>query len=553
MITNAANTLYTASIQYVSLDKHSVDHACEEFINLRNAGIIMSNCEFEDTVWHTTDEYSNVGIYFTFNEVAYAANYADIFGIPLSEFCQYVKAHVVSMFGRYALNSIRSFVLDVRHIITCPVSDLYAVTDDLSLYVPMVCTEFLSSLPTFASPEIEQMIVSLDAYSENAIADGKQRSLASFETYMVFGELMERFWSELLSQAERLFYFPLYFWWRFTSVIPLRPREFLLLARDCIKMKADGNYTITVRRNKIKGSQKVKSYKISEDYIEQELDLPSELGNMLQEYIDATSQYANTELNTLFVADPHYHKWGRKKLSKSRYLTYTNIVTILRYFYADVVCNRYGYRIVDDSVNRHLDDKEIGIIHLGDTRHIAMINLMQSGATPVMAMLLAGHDNIITGAHYYTNLTRMIECRTYRQYMRYLNGDTACSIIPSMTAPPTIAESSPLRDGGYCYSAEFQNGSICDCIEVIGPNGEIGYCPKCSYYRRNNSSFWDADDIYIRDIKSDLDALKRAVQIVRDGKGFTEDIYETLLKLRASSLSYEMYLTEKLKHESTRR
>ena len=38
------------------------------------------------------------------------------------------------------------------------------------------------------------------------------------------------------------------------------------------------------------------------------------------------------------------------------------------------------------------------MIHIGDTRHIAMINLIAEGASPVTAMLLAGHedDNFIS-------------------------------------------------------------------------------------------------------------------------------------------------------------
>ena len=47
------------------------------------------------------------------------------------------------------------------------------------------------------------------------------------------------------------------------------------------------------------------------------------------------------------------------------------------------------------------DDHEINFIHIGDTRHIAMINLIAEGASPVTAMLLAGHDNITTSSHYF--------------------------------------------------------------------------------------------------------------------------------------------------------
>ena len=116
-----------------------------------------------------------------------------------------------------------------------------------------------------------------------------------------------------------------------------------------------------------------------------------------------TEENGNTDLNTLFVTDPHYMKWGQLKHSNSRYLTYVNMNTILRYFYRDIIVGKYGFRVLQETTNQHLEDDEIGRIHLGDTRHIALINIMQEGGTPVTAMLLTGHDNIITASHYYSN------------------------------------------------------------------------------------------------------------------------------------------------------
>ena len=218
--------------------------------------------------------------------------------------------------------------------------------------------------------------------------------------------------------------------------------------------------------------------------------------------------------------------------------------TILRCFYKEVICEKYGLRIKGEYTGGHLADGEIGYIHLGDTRHIALINIIQEGGTPLTAMLLAGHSDMNTASHYYSNLTNLIECKTYRKYRRYICGETQYQISTGAMIPET-RECQPLSDGGRCYSEHFKAGSIVDCMSAIGENGEIGYCPTCQYYRKGGTSYFGSDDIYKRQMKDDCTALRDAIAIVRQGKGCVEDIGEALLKLRASSISYENYLMEK--------
>ena len=99
---------------------------------------------------------------------------------------------------------------------------------------------------------------------------------------------------------------------------------------------------------------------------------------------------------------------------------------------------------------------------------------MQEGATPVTAMLLGGHTNIEMASHYYSNVIQFIECQTYRQYRKCICGDVEYKLSHADNLPPAD-EFKLLSDGGICYSSQYQNGSISDCINVSGPNGEIGY------------------------------------------------------------------------------
>ena len=364
-----------------------------------------------------------------------------------------------------------------------------------------------------------------------------------------FNKLTPEFVAFELLERGVFFYYPLYIWWILTAVIPLRPREFLLTERDCIYKNSDGRYHLKLRRNLLKGGAGGElSYKISDAYHTQPIPIPDYLGKIIENYIIETDKYEHTAIDTLFVTDPHYRKWGQHKHSDSRFLTYMNMNTILKYFFKEIVHEKYGYTIVYDNGEVNHENKEIRYIHLGDTRHIAFINLMQEGATPVTAMLLGGHTNIEMASHYYSNVIQFIECQTYRQYRKCICGDVEYKLSHADNLPPAD-EFKLLSDGGICYSSQYQNGSISDCINVSGPNGEIGYCPECVYYRKQGTSYFSSDDIYKRHIEEDSKTLFLAVQSVMEGKGNTENINEAILKLNSSNYSYKAYLLEKYVHE----
>jgi len=549
MNVTAAEKLLSSSLSLIALDLSAIQEAKTRFVEYQNIGVIKSQCTFDDEVWYTTDEYSNIGLHFTFSVFSYKT-YEAVFGLPLPEFILYVKTFLVSLLGRNALSSIQTALLDLRHITNTDIHSIFGASEDVKIMMPNLCEEFFLMLPNAdENVDLNRLIDAMEAYADINFGTQEklQRSLADFDTYFLFDDLIKDFWRSTLTQEERIFYYPLYLWWMITGVIPLRPREFLLTQRNCL-FKNEGAFYLRLRRNQLKGSGRNVSYKLADDYSIDTYRIPTWLGEEIKAYIEATAEYEGTELDTLFVTDPHYKKWGQKKHDDSRYLTYSNMNTILKYFFREVLCGKYGLRIKNSIKTGHLSEGEIQYIHLGDTRHIALINLMQQGGTPVIAMLLAGHTNAITASHYYSNVKNLIEVKTYRQYRKLISGNVQYKISAPLT-PTKIKEYTLLSNGGRCYSPLYKNGHIDDCIAVIGDNGEIGYCPACDYYRKKNQTFFNSDDIYKRSLQEDCDALAKAVSLVRVGKGNIEDIGEVLLKLQASSTSYERYLAEKYCHE----
>ncbi len=547
MNVSTAEELFSSSLNFILLDQTSVSAARERFDAFRDAGVIKEGSSFEDDVWYTTDEYSNVGLHFSFDREKYDEYYAKGLNLSFDEFVSRVKSYITTLFSKTALVSMENVILDLRHITA---NDPVAIGTEEAGYTltrPAQCSDFFSMLPDTSGDFTNDIMDMLDICSETRIAKQKgprSRSLAAFDTYAVFNDIINDYWSHDLNTEDRLFYLPLYIWWNLTGCIPLRPREFLLTTRDCLSTDAKGKHYITLRRNRLKGSKREKSYKISADYFTTTFRIPDKLYEEINGYLKATDKYDSTDIDTLFVTDPHYRKWKQGKHSNSRFLTYVNMVTILRYFYSEVICGIYGYRIISDEETRHLEDKEIQRIRLGDARHVALINLMQEGGTPATAMFLAGHTNEEMAAHYYSNLETMIECQTYREYRKYIGSDKKYQISVQGLLPPAEKHVS-LADGGTCYSSAYMSGSITDCRKACGENGEIGYCLSCRFYRGPSISFFEGDDIYRRDLKDDCTALVEAVDRVRHDKGAVEDIGEAMLKVQESSTSYRNYLMQK--------
>ena len=61
--------------------------------------------------------------------------------------------------------------------------------------------------------EIEDALQSVDD-ATRMYSNGGQRKLASFDTYFRFGDIVDRFWKETEDESEKLFYFPIYLWWK---------------------------------------------------------------------------------------------------------------------------------------------------------------------------------------------------------------------------------------------------------------------------------------------------------------------------------------------------
>lgn len=520
----------------------SIEHARDDFSRYTALGVITGGA-FDDMKWYTTDEYANLSLDFSFRELDYQRWYRPLFSVPYRDFVLYVKVFILQLLGQKVLVSLQGIINDLKRIIRTDPEQIYGLDTKLVVIHANACSDFFSHLPVNQeSEEIDRLLGAIDELAFRQQEQGTARSLALFDTYFLFHDILHDFWDSDLDEETRLFYYPLYLWWEITGIIPLRPREFVLTGRNCLE-KTDDGYRLTLRRNRLKGRRNEVHYSIDLDYSPETYPIPDSLGECIEKYLKDTDSYAATDLDTLFIADTHYRKWKHKKNKRSRFLTYVNLRTILRYFYQEVITGIYGLKVVYEDTKAHLKKGEIGYIHLGDTRHLALINLMSQGGTPMLAMFLAGHDNEAMSFHYAANISRLIECRTYRQYRLVTGGEVAyrTSVAVSGVLPGTTCVK--LSDG-RCYSPLFALNRQDDCLAAIGPTGEIGYCPSCRYHRRDGEHYFGNRSRYTRGIEDTCRQLAEAVRLVRLQKGSTESIGEAMLRMKDAACSYATYLEE---------
>ena len=541
---------YTSILAVKVLDTDSEMKARAMFQTYLNSGVLYDCC-FDSEIWNATDDYSRRSLRFQPEKLLYRRFYEDFLQIQYDTFILALKIYTLFSFGDLVLNTIQTFINEVERVVRVDPFDLPGspVLDAISL--PQRLAEFFSMLPAIGGEEnsIQELIDIFDASMSERFSKGQARELASFDSYFKFNDIMREYWSSDISMDERLFYYPLYLWWKVTGVLPLRPKEFLVTPRDCLRRDDEGYY-LSIRRDSLKGGNQKVTYKLDTDFEICEYPIPDKLAYEIQKYLDFTAEFDATDINTLFVTDYHYQKWNQKKHENSRYFTYINLNTVLRYFFEEIVVERLGYKVIMERGDEytHVKDNEIQYIYLGDTRHLAMINILAEGGTPVLAMALAGHSNIDISMHYAANLTTLVECRVYRQYKKMLTGGPEYQLTWKTEKKFLPSEFTLMDDKSRCYSSLLAMGDFSDCEKVLGDNGELGDCSKCLYHRpAETKGFFtnESKEIYKKIIEDDCKKLSEVIALVRKEKGYPEDILQAMMKLHGSTHAYEMFCREK--------
>lgn len=556
-ISAAANYQVNKHYAYDYYDDGTLSSAKEVFKDLQMAGIIKESSSFADDIWNMTDERTNTRLSFVIDPFT-MNRFCELLHEDRERIIAGLKAYIISILNQLVLHSVQTLLNEIRRVIRAV---CFENEEAMEIHFSGYIIDYLSSLlgRNESSDADDQIARIIKTVEEQAVknSSAKQRALSTFDSYLVFYQIIMDYWNRDIPRNERLFYYPLYLWVKIAWVIPTRPIEFLVTRRDCLRIDGNGEYYMKLRKSRIKGSSKEITHKIETDFEEIELHIPRTIGKDIQEYIDYTAEMFPTEIETLFVTTPHYKAvWNSETYNRKiyRYLTYTNMNTILRWFYEDIISVRYGYKVEYESeysVNS-LPDKTIEYIHLGDIRHISLFNIVESGSL-LSAMLLAGHNDINISSHYYTNISNIVECHILRTYRKLIHGSPEYRISEYDDALMNYTAPVQLSDNQYCVSRKYAEHDFEDCCNACGPNGEIGWCDNCPYHRNeldllqtSNTRFYEENAKHKGAIDKEAEMLRKAVDKVRRGKGYDEEIIHAVQKLEIAENLYKKFRLSQL-------
>lgn len=504
------NGNYDRHFVVTCIDEETSNQAKEIFDDYKNKGVIL-NESFDNDVWLLTNQVTRASLFFRIDQLMYLRTAQRWLGCSCLRFVNCVKIYALLQIGSLSLGSLQGLVKSLTGF------------TEISAYeqipVNVHTLEFLKMLPN--STEMRELVIEnmedQTLFSQHMKGLKLQRVLTSIENYFKFNDCLEEFWTNA-EEKEKLFYFPLFLWWKLTVILPLRPTEFLLIPRRCLS-RENGESILTVRRTRLKGGNKHIRYNIADDYRLMKYGIPETLAAEIQAYIEATSQMSVSEIDTLFVLGD---RGGKAKMG---FYPYLSLRACLKKFQKEKM---------------RVDLSSDQCIHLGDTRHLAMISLIISGGSPTICKELAGHEDINISSHYYANISRFIECATYefsrKQKAHYVEMREHRLVKSANTVAVT---------GGRCDSEVYASGSIGDCLRHMGSSGELGECASCPHFIDDKTGRYLAflnPDEKRKQVDEDCKYLMRVLETVRKGTGCDEDIQSALLRLQYSSTRYSQCL-----------
>lgn len=485
-----------------SIDEKVMTEAKEKFASYVRQGVIEKG-SFDGDCWLLSDEVRRRNINFSIPDGREISEWT---GCDSKAYTGYVKVYMVMILGDLALATMASI---------CKSLMAFGMADyDEACKWDVETTHVLQFIMMI--PDNDGYLGSVAEYiEENRTLDRwsrHPRQLSDFGNYLGFDRKIKEFWGNAPAVKKRR-YFPVHLWWVLTSILPLRATEFLLLPADCVRSEGD-KFFLTVRRTKLKKHNSGHGYTIAKDYSLHEYEIPQELADEIMAYKKAVVRSLKHDKDTLFLP-------GDK--TKLGYLTYHQMKSLLREFCEEV-----------------MDDGDYPI-NIGDTRHLAMINLILSGGSPVICRELAGHESIDISSNYYANLSTVVESAAYEAY--YMGRDEI-SLTGSLEVKLHVPDGAYRIKGGYCDAEHIGDGDISECMKNYSRSGKFAECHECRHFypdgeglklkiQKNAKDKVDADGLFLMGV----------IEQVRKGNGAQEEIEQALLRLQNSSADYRNVLS----------
>ena len=490
------------------LDSETRLRALRTFAAFQTSGVICQG-NYPDNVWKLTNELQEYTLDFHIDAETFRQKAERWIGCTGECYQECMKAYAAFSMGAFSLSYLCSILRNMKAL--AGMTDAEAVAFSGGCQSQLV--DFLSLIPE--SNDLRDAVI--EAFEDRKWDARKSgpRKLADFPRYLKFNKDLDNYWATA-PEKEKQFYFPVFFWWKLTAILPLRVTEFLVTPRNCVQRTGE-KFTVLIRRTKLKKAGRKLSYKIESDYRIQQYEIPEWLYREIRRYQDTTANDPFLpKLDTLLVPEC-FVPLG--------YFTYVKLEQRLKRFFLEI-----------------LGDKDYPV-RAGDTRHLAMINLILSGGSPVICRELAGHESIGVSSHYYANLSTVVESMVYERCHGWAKESPLKGFLRFPAALPDVK----IRvNQGWCDVPAIGKGDITECLKCYDGSGKIGDCVNCAHFYPDSPGLrLEMERRGKAAVDEDGEYLMRMIELVRKGLGCQEDIATALLRLQSDSHRYGALLSQR--------
>lgn len=352
------------------------------FNEFKKLGRISDSCNFNDIMWGFLDKHGSV------NNISFRVN-----KLKLNDVLKCLAIVLIER-GLTVTTIASQFTLLQKILIKTACFSknkidefenfIYESTDSTICRISSIVPSFLSYYPI---DNIDDYEYALDGLSWDIAGT---RKLPNYKSILTFDHIINEIILKNNVEKETLKYYPLFLWWKITSIIPMRPSEFLELEFNCCWKDENGRYWIKIPRNKVKQNSSISQIEKA-DVLETTQDI--------YDFISHYKSLLKPDLCSSYL------------ISWKAYNQFTSIPSTSFILKKNPEIMRLGSicLLFEDFYKTQIADDNIIPLKPGDSRHLAFCNMILQGFNPIAIARMGGHTHLISQTHYYEHLDTYAE------------------------------------------------------------------------------------------------------------------------------------------------
>ncbi|MED5020888.1 hypothetical protein P9847_26860 [Paenibacillus chibensis] len=473
---------YSVKKATVFFEEHKLEFYERELEKLKESGEIKNISQFNDNQWIAAREFNYT------TTIEFPFEFKHDFNNALKAFAVIRLMHIEPYTFRAELKVLID-ILKITNFFSPEkfdyLEEYFILKEEFHVRSKILSvTAYFLDFYDFPYDTSEYLRFAKTTTPSNRHSVNKVRKLPDYKSILLFDLALNEEWNSR-TYEDRLEYYPLYLWWNITRIIPMRPRQFLILKKDCLSTTDKNEYFITIQRTKLTKDQE----ELIDDDKFYSLRINKQLYDLLYSYISITEQIGDkSEYLISYKAYNLFSKSDRAKYkSNQEMMEPGQMYVLLNRFYQEVFIGKFQF---DKS---HSDYQ---FVRLGDTRHLAFCNMMIQGYNKYTMAEMGGHFSIQSQNPYYSHLPSFLESAVYSMkhallLNRIQNPASYFEVIQGRLKN-ALTEREPLR--------RISNGT---CSDEFFPNNCIDVCFNCLHFQSDYS-------------ESALNALKEEVQRLQE-------------------------------------